>query len=130
LTAGASVSPSDPRMEKVYRYFRLNLRDMIRGAQGAGAKVILSTVATNLRQCAPFASMHLPDLSDYDLQRWKNFYEEGIALESEGKDAQAIESYLRAAAIDDQWAALHYRLGRCLLSVQKFESAGKHFTQA
>ncbi|MCD6416980.1 MAG: hypothetical protein J7M08_09845 [Planctomycetes bacterium] len=130
LFAGERVRPSDPRIERVYEHFRRNLLDIIRIARGAGAKVILCTVATNVRQCAPFASMHRADLSDRELQRWKSFYEEGVALESGGKHPEAIQKYRQAAGIDDQWAALHYRLGRCLLKVEEFEDAGEEFMRA
>ena len=36
----------------------------------SGARVIVSTVATNLKDCAPFASLHREDLGPDDLQSW------------------------------------------------------------
>jgi len=35
--------------------------------------------------------MRRRELSDHELQRWKSFYEEGIALESEGERVQSME---------------------------------------
>jgi tetratricopeptide (TPR) repeat protein len=48
------VSQTDPRLSSVYDAFEGNLRSIIRNAQHAGAKVILSTIAVNLLDQAPF----------------------------------------------------------------------------
>lgn len=50
------VAADDPRLARTYSEFRRNLQDIVSAAQGAGAQVMLSTVATNLAGCAPFAS--------------------------------------------------------------------------
>lgn len=50
------VPPGDPRLARVYHHFRNNLQDIVRLGQRAGARVIVSTVAVNLRDCPPFAS--------------------------------------------------------------------------
>lgn len=52
---GRRVKPDDPRLENVYRDFRRNLVRMLGCANRANARVILSTMAVNLRRCAPFA---------------------------------------------------------------------------
>ena len=43
------VAQDDPRMTKVYSHFEANLRDIIRLGEQSGAKVIVSTVASNLK---------------------------------------------------------------------------------
>jgi tetratricopeptide (TPR) repeat protein len=54
---GNELPPGDPRKERVYRNFEGNLRDILRAGLGSGAKVMLNTVAVNLRDCPPFASL-------------------------------------------------------------------------
>jgi tetratricopeptide (TPR) repeat protein len=49
------VPASDPRLVQVYSHFRENLLAIIRAGQEAGARVVVSTVAVNLRDCPPFA---------------------------------------------------------------------------
>ncbi len=49
------VRAGDPRLDAVYARFQENVRRIIRKARAAGAEVVLSTVAVNLRDCAPFA---------------------------------------------------------------------------
>ena len=56
------VRHDDPRMPRVYAHFERNLRDMVRVGQDSGARIILCTVASNLKDCAPFASLHRADL--------------------------------------------------------------------
>ncbi len=58
-----TISPSDNRKETVYRNFRRNLEDILRAGTGCGAKVVLSTVAVNLRDCPPFGSADDPSQS-------------------------------------------------------------------
>ena len=50
------VRADDPRLSRMYSYFQRNLSDIINAGQRAGARMVISTVAVNLRDCAPFAS--------------------------------------------------------------------------
>ncbi len=127
---GRLVSADDPRMEHVYEHFRRNLTDIADIARGTGAEVILCTVATNLKDNAPFASIHREDLSAADRARWERAYEEGISRGRAGRHDGAIESYLEAARIDDRFAELHFRLGRSSWALEKFHEARRHFLLA
>jgi tetratricopeptide (TPR) repeat protein len=50
------IREDDPGMKTVYQSFEKNLSDIIRAGQKSGAGVVVSTVAVNLKDCAPFAS--------------------------------------------------------------------------
>jgi hypothetical protein len=63
----AGVAPDDSRKQTGYRHFASNLEAMLQVAARAGCPVILSTVASNLRDCAPFASLHAAGLSAVDI---------------------------------------------------------------
>src|SRR5208337_2780763 len=52
------VAARSPLMQHVYKNFESNLRDTIAIARNSGARVIVATIATNLKDCAPFASLH------------------------------------------------------------------------
>ncbi len=124
------VAADDPRLQKVYAHLRANLSDTCRAATRAGAKAIVSTVVTNLKDCAPFASLHRPGLSDGERARWQRLYEAAAADENAGAYPQAIDGYRKAATIDDAYADLHYRLGRCCAATERFAQAGRHFARA
>ena len=111
---GNQVAADDPRLTAVYDNFRQNLVDICGIARRAGAGVILSTVAVNLRDCPPFASQHRPDLSPEELTEWTSIYQAGVDLESRSRWGEALKKYEAAARIDDRFAELQFRLGRCL----------------
>ncbi len=50
------VGREDSRLQNVYQHFAENLDDIVRVGNESGAKVVVSTVAVNLRDCPPFAS--------------------------------------------------------------------------
>ncbi len=54
------LPPTDPRRERVHENFRRNLIDLVQTGQRQGVPIILSSIAENLKDCAPFASLHEP----------------------------------------------------------------------
>ncbi len=124
------VSADDPRLPAVYDNYRQNLLDLCGIARQAGAGVILSTVAVNLKDCPPFASQHRSDLSPQQLTKWKELYQASGELESKEKWAEAIAKYEAASQIDDRFAELRYRLGRCLLGLGRHEEARNQYVAA
>ena len=119
----------DPRLESVYETFRANLRDISQAGLDAGAEVLLSTVAVNLADSAPFASRS-PELGAGEFEKWETAYREGVANQTEGLCTAAVESFQRAAAIDDENADLSFRLGQCLQAVGQLGEARQRFAQA
>lgn len=120
----------DPRMERVYGHFSRNLKDIVETGIKSGAKVVVSTVASNLRDCAPFASLHRPDLSDAQKLEWDRLYQDGTKVERTGQTSQALEAYRRASAIDDQWADLQFNQARSLWNAGDIAGASNHFILA
>jgi tetratricopeptide (TPR) repeat protein len=124
------IRQTDLRMARVYGHFRQNLADIVAFGVGSGAKVVLSTVGSNVRDCAPLASLHREDLPADKVAAWEAAYQAGVALEQDGKPAEAVVQYQRAAQVDGQFAELHYRLGRCKAALGRGEAAQKHFILA
>jgi tetratricopeptide (TPR) repeat protein len=123
------VRRDDPRLEYVYAHFRRNLEDIIKIARQSGANVILSTVAVNLRDCAPFASTLRDDLGNQKA-RFDALYREGIELENKQEFQGAIERYLAAGEIDNTYAELQFRLGRCFWNIEQFDRARERYVEA
>jgi tetratricopeptide (TPR) repeat protein len=124
------IRANDPRLESVYRDFRANLEAIVEVARQSGAPVILSTVATNLVDAPPMASMNRPDLFGKE----RLFFERALAsakrLEQVGDLDGALRAYRRALAIDDQFAGLHYQLGSLLARAGDLDVARAHFVRA
>lgn len=124
------IRQTDPRMARVYDNFQRNLADIVAYGVRGGAQVVLSTVGSNLRDCPPLASLHRVDLPADKLAEWEAAYAAGVALEQNGKHAEAVAQYQRAAAVDGQFADLHFRWGRCEAALGRTEAAHRHFVQA
>jgi tetratricopeptide (TPR) repeat protein len=124
------VPAEDPSLTEVYENFRSNLRDIVAVARGSGARVLVSTVGVNLKDSAPFASLHRPDLSLEDRGAWEARIREGAAFETAGRHTQALERYLAAAAIDDHYAELQFRIARCYRALGDFAAATGRFARA
>jgi tetratricopeptide (TPR) repeat protein len=124
------VTADDSRLTAVYDNYRRNLTDICGIARSARAPVVLSTVAVNLRDCPPFASLHRSDLTGEDLAKWESIYKAGGELEVKGRWHEALQQYETAAKIDDRFAELQFRLGRCLMKAGRFAEARDRFESA
>ena len=124
------VPASSPLMKYTYENFESNLRDTVDVARSAGAHVIVSTVATNLKDCAPFASQHRPDLSPADLSSWSTLVQQGSDFENDHAFDDALKAYVSALRIDDQYAELEFRIALALWKKGDYEGAKQHFQRA
>ena len=84
------VSYGDPARLRAYANFRANLEDILHIAHRSGVPVVLSTVAVNLEDCAPFASVHAAGLSANQLSTWNEVFAEGVTNETAGAYSNAL----------------------------------------
>jgi tetratricopeptide (TPR) repeat protein len=120
----------DPNRLRVYENFKKNLANILRAGHEAGVPIVLSTVGSNLKDCAPFSSLHAANLSETQKMRWDGAYQGGMALESAGNYQEALKQYAAAAAIDPQYAELQFRLGSCRLALTNSSQAQLEFELA
>jgi len=124
------IAASDPRLRAVYENFGKNLKDIIAAGQNSGAKIVLSTVAVNLKDCAPFASLHRPDLLKSQLDDWQRLFDAGAKAQESGDYRQAATDYDQAEQIDESFAELRFRRGQCALALNDVGMAQKEFVAA
>ena len=77
MFANNRLGYDDPARLRAYANFKGNLEDILRAAHQADVPVILSTVAVNLKDCAPFASIHAAGLSTNREAAWNELYQHG-----------------------------------------------------
>lgn len=121
------LAADDPGRLAVYENFQANLAEILDRALDSGARVVLSTVAVNQRDCPPLGSLHRRDLSEADRGQWETLYARGAQAEAQRDYAAAIEAFTAAAALDDHYAELHFRLARCLEAVGQAARAREHY---
>jgi tetratricopeptide (TPR) repeat protein len=124
------VRQDDPRMAVVYANFRQNLQDILEAGCRKGAKIVVSTVGSNLKDCAPFGSMHPIGLTAAALKKWDSFYEDGVKAADAGRAGEAMEFFKQAEQIDDSFAELNFREGGCCLDLHEEAKALRHYALA
>jgi tetratricopeptide (TPR) repeat protein len=129
------IPANDPRLETVYQHFKRNLEDICGVARTCGRaksnnRIIFCTVGCNLKDSPPFASLHRPELTETDIKNWDDIYQQAVVYESGGDYTKAVEQYLSAAEIDDHYADLQFRLGRCFWAMGEYDKARERFVQA
>ena len=124
------VRADDSRMPNVYHHFEKNLADIIQLGQRSGAGIVVSTVAVNLKDSAPFASQHRIGLAETDESKWKDFFQRGVMAQSSGDNQTAAEQFVEAARVDDSFAELRFRQAQCALALGDVAGAQKQFAAA
>ena len=124
------VRADSASLQSVYRHFQRNLEDIVRVGRKGGAKVILCTVGSNLKDNPPFGSLHRVDLSQTQKGKWDELYEQGVRRESAGEYGEAVDCYLAAGEIDDCYADLQFRLGRCCWAMGEYDKAKQRYIKA
>lgn len=124
------VRADSPRMPQVYANFDRNLREIAKIASRAGAQVLFSTIATNLRDCSPFGSLHRATLTPDLLQTWMDLVQRGETAELSNSYPEALTFYLDAAGIDDRYAELQFRIARCYQTLGDYPAATQRYEMA
>jgi len=124
------VRADSPLMKPVYNNFERNLRDTIAAGRASGAHVIVATVATNLKDCAPFASEHKEGLGQDAQRSWDSLFQQGKDKEQAGAFEDAIGFYSSAGKIDSDHAELAFRMARSLWSLGNYKSAAEYYRRA
>src|ERR1043166_4001108 len=78
----------DPKRDAVYKNFQANLNDICDAIQRSGATTILATLAVNLHDFPPLASLHRHGLPPAQLVEWEKAFEEGVAAEARKEIAE------------------------------------------
>jgi tetratricopeptide (TPR) repeat protein len=125
-----AVRGDDPRLETTYANFEANLRDIVRVSKDAGAKTVLCTVVSNLKDCPPFLSLHRPDLTAAELTEWQAAFAAGkLAWRLEDNDS--AQKFLHTALrLDPQYADTHFMIGSLALGQRNMERARLHLLEA
>jgi len=110
--------------------YRLNLEEMARTAREAGARVVFLTLSQNFADWPPGASTHRPGLGDVKQAEWQAHFAEGERAAAAGDCRAALAAWVRALAIDDEYALLLYRMAGCQRAFGHWELARAQYRRA
>lgn len=130
MFVGNKLPAADPRKEVVYQNFSRNLDDIVKVGLHSGAKILLNTVAVNLKDCAPFASLVNSNLPPADRAQYDQDFSAGVQAENQGDYAAAAQDFDAAAKLDPAVAELQFRWGQCLLHQTNTVAAREHLQLA
>jgi len=111
-------------------YFKENLREIVQIAKKRNARVILSTLVSNLSDQEPFSHYFSELTTDFQKEEWNEVYKQGIQYESQQKFGDALKAYRTAALIDKKPPVLHFRRGKCLQALRQIDPAKSEFKLA
>jgi len=126
----SQIAPHSPAREIVYRNFRQNLNDIVRAGVRSGAKVMLNSMAVNLKDCPPFASTVDSNLPPATLANFEQAMNEGREAQAQRLFAPGAASFARAAGLEPASAEAQFRWGECLLAQTNVSAAREHFQHA
>jgi tetratricopeptide (TPR) repeat protein len=130
MFVGNQLPADDPRKKMVYQNFAQNLDDIVKAGLDSGAKILLNTVAVNLKDCAPFASLSNSHLPAVDRAQFDQLFAHGVQAENQSNFPEAVKQFELAAKLDPQNAELQYRLGQSLLALGNTDDAREHLQRA
>ena len=130
IGAENSISPKDPRYSENIQFFRANLSQILDLGAKRGLPMLFYKPVANLKDFAPFCSLHLKDLSQEDLSLWERFFHEGKIEEVQGNVDEALGFYEKAYALDSTYADLSFRLAQIYFKRGELGKAKKLFEEA
>jgi tetratricopeptide (TPR) repeat protein len=122
----SQVQPNDPRRQIVHKSFEKNLYDIVQAGLASDAKIVLSTVAVNLKDCPPFGTAS----SDDSPATYEKAFQEGTRAAAQGDFTDAQSNFQKAIEILPDSAEARFQLATCLLRLTNTIAARSHFLQA
>jgi tetratricopeptide (TPR) repeat protein len=127
---GNQVRFDAAELETVYNHYQDNLFDIINTFSRQQTPVIVSTVATNIKDFPPLGSQHAPELSVSDLKQWEKLFQVGFEQFETGNFTVALKKWINAEQIDDQYAELQFLIGQAHLGMNNIGEAKQRFMTA
>jgi len=124
------VAPNDTARQTIYRNFEKNLDQILKIGLASGAKVILSTIAVNLKDCPPFGTISSTNMLPASRAAFEKLCQEGVAAQEQGRLAEAQTDFQRAVEILPDSAQAQFQLATCLLRLTNATAALPHFLAA
>ena len=124
------VPPDDSRRNTIYQSFDRNLRDIVEAGMDGSARIVISTVSVNLRDCPPFGSLQADRLTLVQRGQFEAEYTNGIVQQGLKNPHTATQSFAHAAEIDPNFAELQFRWAESLQVSTNNDSAREHYQRA
>lgn len=135
-TSPRSIGPENKniRTEPSYwsniEFLRQNLLRILDEARQNHVKVIFYKPVCNLKDFAPWFSVHIKHLAPEPLETWTRLFEEGKNKQTQSDFTGAMDLFRQASVIDDTYAELSYRMGEICFKTGDLAAAKRYFEEA
>jgi len=124
------VRQEDPRMKAVYAGFDRNLNDIVKLGRASGAGVVIGTVAVNLREYGPFASLPNESLPNGIQSDCQATFARGLEERRAGHHKEALALFRQASAKDPGVANVQFAMAESLIALGQNQEAESKFALA
>ncbi|CAN5592473.1 hypothetical protein BH23BAC4_BH23BAC4_00750 [soil metagenome] len=125
-----AIAIGSPQYERALRYFRANYEEAIDAVQRRGVDVVVSTLASNLRDQPPFVALSNESLSAADRERWGGFLAAAEVAQDANDHSMASRLLREALEIDSLHAGARFRLARSLEAIGQVNAARREYERA
>lgn len=125
-----STPRTEPFFEENINFYKQNIQKIIKLGKKKNVPVIFYKPVSNIKDFAPFQSVHMKKLTNAELSEWQTFYEAGKEAQKRRWADKAIKAYLSAYEIDNTFADLSFRLGQLYLKKGELTKARYYFSEA
>jgi len=124
------MSTDSETRAKIIEHFRFNVKEMVRLADEKKVDLLFLTSASNLKDFAPYHSVHRAGMTDAEMKTWNKRFDDAKMLIQEKRCGEAIPVLQEIIKADEVYAEAWYLLGQCFYEEGKFEEAKGAFVKA
>lgn len=124
------VAYQSPVYQRAHAFYWANLQEIIQQAHDHQTAVVLVTIASNLKDMAPFLSLAEAGLGEVQIAQLTDLLKEGRALLEQGQYDPARAIFEQMAAISDKYADAHYGRADCQMAANDHRAAYESFARA
>jgi len=126
----SSVTFSNSEKREIVGEYRANLRHIVQEAERRGVRVVLATVAANLRDWRPETSINETALNEEQSSRSAETLQLGRRALGERQYEEAVEHLKQALALLPTYAEVHYLLGQAYEGLGDWDAAREAYGKA
>jgi tetratricopeptide (TPR) repeat protein len=120
----------DVLRDRIIIHYHASVTRMVDMARSAGADIIFVKPASNLKDSSPFKSQHTDGLGEEERLRSEELLSTARGHIGHSEWSEALRVLGEAIALDPRFSEHHYRRGRVLFSLGKYNEAVKALRRA
>lgn len=108
------VPECSAKHDRLLRFYRANILEMLGAARDKGIDVILCTLVSNVRDQSPLGSAHGCAFPEEQQAAWKDRFDRAVLKMDAAEWTEAISNFRQCKELDPEYAEVRFRLARCL----------------